>query len=819
MNRIDKILSQMTLEEKVSLLAGASFWETVPVDRLGVPALKVTDGPSGARGGVFEGGVKAAAFPVGIALAATWDLALVEEIGQALGQEAKSKGAQVVLAPTVNIHRSPLAGRNFECYSEDPYLSGKMAAAYIRGVQSQGVGATIKHFVCNDSEFERNSISSEVCERALREIYLPPFKAAVQEGKTWCLMTSYNRINGTYACDNAYTITRILREEWGFDGLVMSDWMGTQSTVASVNAGQDLEMPGPANWRGEKLLQAVKDGEVSEAMIDASARRVLALVEKTGKFDHPERQPEQAIDRPEHHVLIRKAAGEGMALLKNTGVLPLSRSKMKSIALIGPNAKVTRFNGGGSASVNPHYLVSPYEGMVQKIGAQARVGYEMGCTIHKMLPLIARDLLGPEGLEVHFYNNPDCSGDPDASIRSDNSNFFWLGNVVEGVNPNAFSGRLSGILKPSEGGTYTFGVSGLCPARLSLNGIEIIDNWTQFRPSFALMGGDAYEAIAEIVLEVGNEYRLEVVFRKEEMPMPVAALRIGLLPPIPLDAIERAAKLAGRSEVAVIFAGFSSEWESEGFDRPDMQLAGDQNALIEKVAAVNPNTAVVLNSGSPISMPWLDKVAAVLQAWYPGQECGNAIADVLFGDVTPCGKLPQTFPIRLEDNPAYINYPGENGKVLYGEGLFVGYRYYDKKKLAPLFPFGYGLSYTSFEYDRLSLNAEKINAQQSLTVSVDITNTGKCDGKEVVQLYIRDVASSLQRPEKELKGFAKVELQPGQRKTVSFQVDREALAYYDDSACKWIAEAGEFEVLVGSSSQDIRVSGRFLLEGTAQFAG
>jgi beta-glucosidase len=601
----------------------------------------------------------------------------------------------------------------------------------------------------------------------------------------------------------------------------MSDWFGTQSTAASVNAGQDLEMPGPAAWRGEKLLQAVKNGEVTEATIDARARRVLELLEKTGKFDHPERQTEQAIDRPEHRALLRRAASEAMVLLENKGVLPLSKETLKSIALIGPNAKVARVNGGGSAKVNPHYVVIPFEGMLKKLGPDVRVGYEIGCSIHKMLPLIEPAWLGADGLKVDFYNNFDLAGDPAASIRSGTSEFSWLGNVTEGVNPAEFSGRLTGILKPEESGKFTFGLSGICPERLSLDGKEIIDNWTNFQPSLTLMGGEAFEATADVVLEAGKAYRIEVEFRKIEVPLPFAGIRVGLLPPIPADSIERAAQLAARSDVAVVFAGFSSEWECEGFDRPDMQLAGEQNKLIEKVAAANPNTIVVVNSGSPISMPWLERVAAVVQAWYPGQECGNAMADVLFGDVTPCGKLPLTFPVRLEDNPAYINYPGENGKVYYGEGIFVGYRYYEKKKVAPLFPFGYGLSYTSFDYGRLVISPEtvgaKVGANEPVTISLDVTNSGKRPGKEVVQLYIRDVVSTLHRPEKELKGFAKVELQPGECKTISIQIGREALAYYDDNTHQWVAEAGVFEVLAGSSSQDIRACGQFSLRETFQF--
>jgi beta-glucosidase len=818
MDKINHMLSQMTLEEKVSLLAGANFWETVPIERLGIPSLKVTDGPNGARGSIFKDGVKSACFPVGIALAATWNTILVEEIGQALADEVKAKGAQVLLAPTVNIHRSPLNGRNFECYSEDPYLGARMAVAYITGLQSKGVGATIKHFVCNDSEFERQSISTEVSERPLHEIYLPAFKAATQEAKSWCLMSSYNRINGTYASENAYTLTDILRTDWDFKGMVVSDWTGTQSTAESVNAGQDLEMPGPAEWRGEKLLQAVKAGKVSEAAINTSARRVLELLEKAGKFEHPQSQPEQAINRLEHGALIRKAGSEAAVLLKNKNhALPLDKSMIKSIALIGPNAKVARIQGGGSAGVNPHYLVTPFEGVTAKLGKDTSVGYELGCSLHKLLPVLDADQLTADGLDIQFFNNSDLSGKPAVTQKASRGEFHWIGQVVEGVNPMKFSGRIQGTLKPTENGIYTFSLLGMVKCRLLLEGKEIIDNWKDFHSYFIFMGLDHAEPMARLELIAGKEYRLEVEFTKPDDPRPFAALRIGLLPPIPADCIQRAASLAKKSDAAVVFAGFSDEWESEGFDRPNMDLAGQQNELIEKVAAANPNTIVVLNIGSPINMPWLDKVAAVLVAWYPGQECGNAIADVLFGDVNPSGRLPQTFPLRLEDNPAYINYPGENGKVYYGEGLYVGYRYYDKKKVEVLFPFGYGLSYTTFGYGSLKLSADEIGPSDHLSISVDITNSGKTAGKEVVQLYIHDVESKLHRPEKELKGFTKVELKPGETKTVSFKIGREALAYFDDLERMWVAEAGEFELRLGASSQDIRTTAKFTLTETVKY--
>jgi len=824
--KIEELLSQMTLEEKVSLLAGSGMWYTTPVERLGIPALKVTDGPNGARGSSFAGDMTSACFPVGIALAATWNTELVKRVGEALGEEARTKGAHILLAPTVNIHRSPLNGRNFECYSEDPYLSARMAVAYIQGLQSRGVGACIKHYVCNDSEFQRNTLSSEVDERTLREIYLPPFKAAVREARTWAVMAAYNRVNGIYASEHPYLLTDILRREWGFEGIVMSDWFGSRSTIASVQAGLDLEMPGPPRWRGEKLLQAVRDGEVEEAAIDECVRRLLGIILTSGASGHPEERPEQAVDRPQHRALARQAAAEGIVLLKNEGgILPLDIGKIRSLAIIGPNAKVARIMGGGSSRVNPHYAVTPFEGIVERVGDAVDIGYELGCTNHKLPPLLDPSWLTPAqgagdtGLTVEYFDNPDLSGAPVRTARIARTELFWVGEVAPQVNAQRFSARLSGVLTAPKTGRYTFSLVSAGLSRLLIDSEEVIDNWTRQTPGEAYFGAGSTEVLAEQEMTAGQRYELTVEYSKPEGASPLAALRLGCLPPMASDALERAAALAARSDVALVFVGLSDEWESEGFDRPDMELVGEQVALIERVAAANERTVVVLNTGSPISMGWLDQVAAVVQAWYPGQECGHAIADVLFGDVNPSGRLPQTFPRRLEDNPAYINYPGENDKALYGERLFVGYRYYDKKRIKPLFPFGFGLSYTHFQYGDLRLSATEIGPEDTLEVSVEVTNVGDRAGKEVVQLYVRDVESSLMRPEKELKGFAKVSLEPGQTRRVTLTLDREALAYYDDLAHQWVAEAGEFEVLVGSSSRDIRATANFMLKASSAFGG
>lgn len=806
-DRIEALISQMTLEEKVSMLAGADQWHTVPVKRLGIPVIKTTDGPMGARGADEPGAPTSACFPGGSALGATWNPELVERVGQALAEETKSKGAHILLAPTVNIHRSPIAGRNFECFSEDPYLTSRMAVAYINGLQSQGVGACIKHFVCNDSEFERQSISSEVAERPLREIYLRPFQVAIREARPWAVMSSYNRVNGTFASENDYTLLDILKGEWGFDGIVMSDWYGTYTANVPMS-GLDLEMPGPARWMGEHALRAVESGRVSEEHINAKVRRLLRTLEKAGVFDQPELQSEHAMDKPEHHMLARQAAAEAIVLLKNNHLLPLDADKVKSIAVIGENALWTSIMGGGSVRVSPHYAVAPLQGIQRRAG-KTNVSYALGCTIHRHPPLFDANWLA-NGLTLQYFANRKFAGEPVHTDVTRKMELVWFGDTLPHIEPNNFSVRLTGTFTAPESGTYVLSLACMGKGRLFIDEQQVINLWdaSLATPLKDVLGIGENAQTAEIELAAGQSHELKIEFAVEPGPR-WRNLRLGCMPRTRTDSIQAAASLAAQSDVAIVFAGLTNEWESEGFDRPDMELPGEQVKLIEQVAAANPNTIVVINAGSPLSMNWLDKVAAVLWAWYPGQEGGNAIADVLFGDVNPAGKLPTTFPKRLQDNPAYLNYPGENGKVYYGEGLFVGYRYYDKKDITPLFPFGYGLSYTTFEYRNLVLDA----SGDWIRISVDVQNTGSRAGKETVQVYVHDVKSRLVRPEKELKAFAQVSLEPGETKTVTLALDEESLSYYDPAAKGWVAEAGEFDVLVGASSRDIRLTARSNFEG------
>lgn len=793
---IEALIAQMTLEEKVSLLAGADMWHTVGIERLGVPAIKVTDGPIGARGACLVGGPTSACFPCGTALAATWNPDLVRRVGRALADEVRAKGAHILLAPTVNIHRSPLAGRNFECYSEDPYLTARMAVAYIQGLQSGGVGACIKHFVCNDSEYERMSMSSQVGERPLREIYLRPFEIAVREARPWAVMSSYNRVNGVYASENDYLLIDILKGEWGFDGLVMSDWFGTYSPRVAIG-GLDLEMPGPARWMGAHALQAAQSGALSPERLDDKVRRLLRTIERAGAFARPGLSPECADDRAEHRRVAREAAAEAIVLLKNEGaLLPLDLSRARSIAVIGPNAGPDAYRGGGSTRVNPHYVVSPLAALQERAGH--RVRYAPGCAIYRMPPLLDPRWLAGK-LTLQYFAGGDLAGEPLYSEGRDSLDLIWLPGALPQLEAEPFSVRASGTFAVPEGGTYVLGLWSVGPSRLFVDGVKRIElgEGNFFDPSRA--------QTATIELAAGQPHQVTVEY--VGFPgMPWQQVRVGCVRQLPADAIAQAAQLAAACDVAVVFVGLTEEWESEGFDRPDMELPGAQAELIEQVAAANPRTVVVISAGSPVRMPWLGKVPAVLQAWYLGQETGNAIADVLLGDVNPSGRLPTTFPVRLQDNPAYLNYPGENGEVLYGEGLFVGYRYYDRKGIEPLFPFGHGLSYTTFEYRNLALSK---GDDGQVRVAVDVANTGARAGQETVQVYVRDVQSRLMRPEKELKGFAKVSLAAGEVKTVVVSLDRDALAYYDPAAKGWVVEPGEFEVLVGHSSRDIRLTGRF----------
>jgi len=804
MSRIESLLAQMTLDEKISMLAGYELWYSTPVPRLGIPSFRMADGPNGVRGVWSEMSPTAAATPVGMALGATWNPDIVEKVGNVLADEVKDKNGHVLLAPTVNIHRTPIAGRNFECFAEDPYLSGIMASAYIKGLQDQGIGACIKHFVANDQEYERNTISSEVDERTLREIYLEPFRIAIRNSKPWAIMSAYNRVNGHYACENDHTLLEILKDEWGFEGIVISDWFGTYDDE-SPTGGLDLEMPGPARYMANMVVKkALANGTLTEEVLDDKVRRLLRTLERAGLFENTATHPDRAANNPKHRKIIREAAGEAIVLLKNNkALLPLK--KVKRIAVIGPHAsKASIFGGGSSSGFRPHYVISPLDGIKNRADKNIQVDFAPGCQIFKSLPAPAPELLstadGRLGLNLSLFNGTEFSGAPAFTDTTSFVDHGWWYISVPNVNQDSFSMIQEGFFTPKESGVHQLSLTSVGKGKLYFDGALLLNNDNTGR-----------ELIADLDLEGGKRYpiRIEYVWEGHQQ---FRSVRLGYLPPQPKDLMGDAVKLAKKADVVIVIGSLNSEWEAEGFDRVDMKLPGTQNELISKVAKANKNTIVVVNTGSAVEMPWADEVSTIVQLWLNGQEQGNALADVLFGAVNPSGKLPTTFPVRLEDNPAYINYPGENGKVKYGEGIFVGYRYYDKKNLAPLFPFGHGLSYTTFEYSNLRLSKKSLDPTQTLTVKVDVTNTGKVTGKEVVQLYVRDVQSTVARPEKELKAFAKIELKPKQMKTVTFTLDREAFWYFDSGRNAWNTESGEYEVWVGGSSRDVRAKRSVILE-------
>ncbi len=673
---VKKLVNELTLEEKASLCSGADFWHTKAIDRLNIPAAMVSDGPHGIRKqesladhmGVAES-IKAIGFPTASAMACSFDRDLLHKVGDALGEECVAEDLAVLLGPGINMKRSPICGRNFEYYSEDPVVAGELGAAFVNGVQEHGVGTSLKHFAANNQEWRRMSISAEIDERTLREIYLAAFETVVKKAQPWTIMCSYNRINGVYSCENDWLLNKVLRDEWGFEGLVMTDWGAMDERVPSLKAGLDLEMPDCHGETDKLIVKAVQSGELEESVLDTAVERILTMVDKyltarkgidPASMVHPlPSSVERGYDVAAHHALARTTAEQSAVLLKNEDILPLQKDK--KIAFIGEFAKVPRIQGGGSSHINNTSIESALD------AAGDSVSYAQGFHIDE-------------------------------------------------------------------------------------------------------------ETTDETLLQ-------------------------------------EAITLAKESDVAVIFAGLPDSFESEGFDRTHLNMPANQNELIARISEVQPNVVVVLHSGSPIAMPWLDKVAGVLQMYLAGQASGGAAVNLLFGDATPCGKLAETFPLHLEDNPSYLNFPGNREKVCYQEGVFIGYRYYDKKKMDVLFPFGYGLSYTDFTYSNMKVTVNGKNAADvdviketdEIVVSADITNTGNCDGAEIVQLYIKNPVVYEIRPEKELRDFAKVFLKAGETKTVTFMLNARAFSYYETRIHDWYAESGDYEILLASSSRDIRL--------------
>ncbi|KAF1360684.1 hypothetical protein EJ07DRAFT_155106 [Lizonia empirigonia] len=831
-DKAKELASRLTLEEQISLLAGADFWRTVSMPDKGIPSIKTTDGPNGARGEFFTNGTPAALFPCGVSMASTWNLEIIEEIGRHLGEECKARGANVLLAPTVCMHRSPLGGRNFESYSEDPFLTGKLAASYVRGLQSKGIAATIKHFVGNEQETERQAYDAVIAERPLREIYLKPFEIAVRDASPWALMSSYNMVNGIHADESEHTIKDILRGEWGWNGAIISDWTGTYATAPSIKAGVDIEMPGPSKWRNfEQVKEALEDGELEQDDIEKAAARVLYLVDRTkGLGNQTPEAPEQSIDNVETRNLILQAGIEGLTLLKNeNNVLPIKNAK--KIALIGPNVKRIIANGGGSAGLNPYYRTSPWDGMRSRFDGE--LTFAQGCDSSKWLPLATPYCTAPDGqqgVRLEYYRGDRFKGEP-AVIQHKVSTDLWLWDSAPMELLPAFSFKVKSILTPKSTGNHSFSFASVGPGRMYLDGQLFIDNWDWTEEGEAMFSAsqDVLKSIhltadtpVEILIESTSEVRpaskISIIGRRYDY----GGCRIGYQEEDKIDRLQEAADIARDADVAVLVVGLDAEWESEGYDRQTMDLPkdGSQDRLIEAVLAANPRTVVVNQSGTPISMPWVHQAPTILQAWYQGQEAGNALADVLLGNASPSGKLPTTFPVRIEDNPAFHNWPGENLKTVYGEGIYVGYRHYERSKIAPLFPFGHGLTYTTFSYSDPVLSSTVLTESGCIAVNVPVKNTGSVAAHEIVQGYVKDIRSSLPRPEKELQAFGKVFLQSGETKVVTLSFDKYSVGYFDTSLGQtgaWIAEEGWFDILIGASSVDIRSKVSFEVKESFQW--
>lgn len=822
---VEETLSQLTLNEKVGLLAGIDFWHTFPVPRLDIPSLRFSDGPNGIRGTKFFAGVPGAVLPNGTALASTFDKELLAEAGKLAGVEAKTKSVHVDLGPTTNMQRGPLGGRGFESFSEDPFLAGIASAKIVEGLQSQHIAATMKHYVGNDLEMERNSSDSIVTPRAMREIYLEPFRLAVKYSDPKAFMTGYNKVNGEHVSQSELYLKKILHNEWNWDGTIMSDWFGTYDAKTSIRNGLDIEMPGPARIRTlETVTHQIGTKELHLRDLDDRVRGVLKLVKYCKESGIPENGPESADNNtPETSAFLRKLAAEAIVLLKNEGnLLPIKKSE--SVAVIGPNAKASAYAGGGSASLLPYYTITPYEGISNKLGSEP--AYSIGAHGHVSLPgfahLLKNPTTGGKSAHVSFYHEDHDTKNRKPFDEFDLAQSFHI--MFDYTHPeinkeSTFYGLFEGVYTAEETGEFQFGVVVVGTAQLFVDGKLVVDNKTKQTNGQSFFGSGTIEETGKIHLEKGKEYDIRIEFGSGRTKKtaavegvdfsPNGAISFGAARVIDAqEEIKKAADLAKSVDKAIVVVGTNGEWESEGYDRKDMSLPGYTDDLVRAVIAANPNTVIVNQSGTPVEFPWIKDAKAVIQTWFGGNELGNAIADVLYGDVNPSGKLSLTFPKKLQDNPTFLNFKTERGRVLYGEDIFVGYRYYEKVQKQVAFPFGYGLSYTTFGFSNLKVSADESSGK--ISVSVDLKNTGDVAGKEVVQVYIGKTESDVIRPVKELKEFEKVALQPGESKTVSFELSlKDSVSFFDEYEEKWSVVPGEYTVQVGPSSDDVELIEKF----------
>jgi len=806
-SRVNDLFNRLTLDERLTLLTGTDF-TTTPIPRLGIPGVQMADAGQGVRGGTGGTQGPATLFPGGVTMGTTWDRALLGQIGEAIGDEARNKGVgvQVMLGPAVNIHRSPLNGRDGEYFSEDPFLSGQLAASYILGMQSTGTGACVKHFACNNEEQDRGYVNVIVDERALREIYLPAFETAVKVGHPWTLMSSYNQVNGYHSSANWYLLTDILKKDWGWDGMVMSDWGGVHTTAGTVNAGNDLEMPGPGNLSHDRLQLALADGSLSQAAVDDSVHRVLRLILRTGLVTARHLPDHSDVGSLDHQRLAYKAATEGIILLKNDkGVLPLDSSKIHSIALIGPTVKEWQMAGYGSPYLSPTTSISAYDGIVKRAGAGVTINFTRGIdAAADGVPIPTSALALPQGnehgLRGEYYLGDNLEGQA-AAIRTDPQVDYNWDNDLERpakIPHEHFSVRWTGNVTAPVTGSYKFGVNADDGCRLYVNGKLIIDNWVPWGNGI-LFGN--------IDLRAGETYTFKLEYYQAEGH---AYTHLTWILPNQQMSFTDAEDAARKSDIAIVFVG--SGGEGEGNDRGSMALPGVQDDLIRAVAAVNKNTIVVLNNGGPVLLkPWLDGVPGVVEAGFPGEEGGAALASILFGDIDPSGKLTDTVGGSREDYPDYGNFPGVKGTVHYAEGIYVGYRHFDKANIAPIYPFGYGLSYTTFKYSNIKLSKPNWNGSGTITVTADITNTGTRSGAEVAELYMHSLQPKIDRPIRELKGFDRLVIEPGQTQTATFTLTPRDFSYCDVPGKQWKADAGSYAVEIAASSRDIRLSAPLVL--------
>lgn len=805
-SKVENLINKMTLEEKISFIGGKDEFFIRGIERLGIPEIRMSDGPLGVR----QKDSTAISFPASINTAASFDTNIARQIGAAIGSEARSNNIHIMLGPGMNIHRAPFCGRNFEYLGEDPYLAGKLASSYIIGMQNEGVMATAKHYAVNYQDFDRHHVSSNLDERTLHEIYLPAFKRCVEEGEVATVMASYNLINGVHASQHDYLSNKVLKGDWKFNGFIMSDWISTYDGVACAKGGLDIEMPVAKFMNSKNLMPAINNGTLDIKVIDDKIRRILTDYDRFGLLDNANIAKGYVFDEAKSKLVALNAARGGIVLLKNdNNFLPQNKKKIKSIAVIGPNASPAVTGGGGSSYVESVQPVSVLDAIKKEVGTDVNVTFDKGIFVKETLPegiytddFYTKDEQGNKvkGVSAEFYNNENLEGDV---ILSKNFDKFYLKlkdfKIDNRINNESFSTRFSCYYTPEESGDFWIGVAGDDGYRLFVDGKKVLESWQQQGETLSkyyvsLTKGKEHKLVVEYYQGGGDAVIRMVALKdthKQENQESLMA-----------DAVESARK----ADLVILSVGFDGYTEAEGADRP-FDLPYNQNELIKKVATVNPNTVVVLNAGGNVNMAdWIDNVKGLLHAWYPGQEGATAVAEIIFGKTNPSGKLPVSFEFKPEDNPTFNSYRDDDKdlNVEFTEGIFMGYRYYDKGSVKPRFPFGYGLSYTTFGYDNVKVPAKTIKAGDKLKFSVDITNTGNVDGAEAVQVYVSDLKSSLPRPVKELKAFDKVFLTKGETKTIQFELDKDAFSFYDPAKHSWIIEPGEFNVLVGSSSVDIR---------------